>query len=241
MMTVNSKRGGGTTLNAQINKNNSQIPDDFRSDFGGGESNLSVNNMSVLIPSGMRKFGGTDQQRPGNQTVKANPNQTLNKTTSRLNNNSRFEDQKAPPTGHKLRTNNLMAGSEKGDLNSQRSEKNIHRFNPAVVGEANERDRRLSQIANSVSGFYRGGENNSEHSVMRSTHESNFAQNLGQIKLEAQLPEGEERKKAPRRNQQTVGDNELDRIYGTARGLADFTMLSDWEKDSNKSKTSAKS
>lgn len=27
-------------------------------------------------------------------------------------------------------------------------------------------------------------------------------------------------------------DPELDRIYGTARGLADITMLSDWEKDS---------
>ena len=27
-------------------------------------------------------------------------------------------------------------------------------------------------------------------------------------------------------------DPELERIYGTARGLADITMLSDWEKDS---------
>jgi len=36
----------------------------------------------------------------------------------------------------------------------------------------NDRDRRLSQIANSVSGFYKEG---SEHSLMRSTHESNFA------------------------------------------------------------------
>ena len=27
-------------------------------------------------------------------------------------------------------------------------------------------------------------------------------------------------------------DPELDRIYGTARGLADITMMSDWEKES---------
>ena len=27
-------------------------------------------------------------------------------------------------------------------------------------------------------------------------------------------------------------DPELERIYGTAKGMADMTMLSDWEKDS---------
>ncbi len=89
-----------------------------------------------------------------------------------------------PPTGHKLRTNNLMAGSEKGDLNSQASDKNMNAFmnNPANLID-NSRERRLSQIANSVSGFYK--ENNSEHSVMRSTHESNFAMNLGRLRGEA--------------------------------------------------------
>lgn len=38
-------------------------------------------------------------------------------------------------------------------------------------------DRRLSNIANSVSGFYREP-TISEHSRLRSTHESNFAQNI---------------------------------------------------------------
>ena len=46
-------------------------------------------------------------------------------------------------------------------------------------GAPAERERRLSQIANSVSGFYRGAENASEHSLMQSTHESNFAHNVG--------------------------------------------------------------
>jgi hypothetical protein len=32
--------------------------------------------------------------------------------------------------------------------------------------------------------------------------------------------------------QGVTNDPELDRIYGTARGLADLTQLSDWEKDS---------
>ena len=105
-----------------MNKNNSQLPDDFRSDFGGAESNLSANNMSVMMPSNLKKFGVADM-RQGNQTAKAG--QTLNKTTSRLNNN-RFEEQKGLPSGHVLRTNNLVAGSEKGDLNSQRSERNIN-------------------------------------------------------------------------------------------------------------------
>ena len=36
------------------------------------------------------------------------------------------------------------------------------------------KERRLSNVANSVAGFYREP-NMSEHSIMRSTHESNFA------------------------------------------------------------------
>jgi hypothetical protein len=36
-------------------------------------------------------------------------------------------------------------------------------------------------------------------------------------------------------------DPELERIYGTARGLADMTVLSDWEKDSDKSGGSRRS
>ena len=36
-------------------------------------------------------------------------------------------------------------------------------------------------------------------------------------------------------------DPEMERIYGTARGLADITMLSDWEKDSQKSGKSVRS
>lgn len=39
----------------------------------------------------------------------------------------------------------------------------------------------------------------------------------------------------------TANDPELDRIYGTARGLADLTQLSDWEKDSQRSGKSARS
>ncbi len=54
MTTMNSKRGGPG--GPQMNKNNSQLPDDFRSDFGGAESNLSVNNMSVMMPSNIKKF-----------------------------------------------------------------------------------------------------------------------------------------------------------------------------------------
>jgi hypothetical protein len=45
--------------------------------------------------------------------------------------------------------------------------------------------------------------------------------------------------RTPRKAPDTAGalhvsnyDPELERIYGTARGLADITMLSDWEKDS---------
>ena len=64
MMTVNSKRGANTGAH-QMNKNNSQLPDDFRSDFGGAESNLSVNNMSVMMPSNLKKFGANDL-RQGN-------------------------------------------------------------------------------------------------------------------------------------------------------------------------------
>lgn len=93
----------------------------------------------------------------------------MNKTTSRLNNAQiNKAQQRAPPTGHKLRTNNLINGSEKGELNSQKSDKNVNN-----LANPNDRERRLSHIANSVSGFYR--ENGSDHSVMRSTHESNFA------------------------------------------------------------------
>lgn len=36
-------------------------------------------------------------------------------------------------------------------------------------------------------------------------------------------------------------DPELERIYGTARGLADMTQLSDWEKDSQRSGKSTRS
>ena len=63
MTTVNSKRGGPG--GPQMNKNNSQLPDDFRSDFGGAESNLSANNMSVMMPSNLKKFGVADM-RQGN-------------------------------------------------------------------------------------------------------------------------------------------------------------------------------
>lgn len=43
----------------------------------------------------------------------------------------------------------------------------------------------------------------------------------------------EETKLSPRKNNNTNNvDQEMDRIYGTARGLADLTLLSDWEKDS---------
>lgn len=85
---------------------------------------------------------------------------------------------------------------------------------------------------------------------MRSTHESNFAQNLGKMngqRRKAGLNNNTEEFKnlrTPRKAPDTAGgmskglglsglnDPELERIYGTARGLADITMLSDWEKDS---------
>jgi hypothetical protein len=38
-----------------------------------------------------------------------------------------------------------------------------------------DRERRLSNIANSVTGFYRENSNNSAGSKVRSTHESNIA------------------------------------------------------------------
>ena len=66
---------------------------------------------------------------------------------------------------------------------------------------------------------------------MRSTHESNFAQNLGKINKRGGTNPLEESKGPSMRPPNTAGfalggqtnDPELDRIYGTARGLADLT------------------
>ena len=82
----------------------------------------------------------------------------MNKTSTRLDSNN------AIPVNHQLKKNNLM--SEKGDLQSDTSDKQ-------ESNKQHDRERRLSQIANSVSGFYK--DNGSDHSLMRSTHESNFA------------------------------------------------------------------
>lgn len=88
-----------------------------------------------------------------------------------------------------------------------------------------------------MSGFYINKEG-SEQSLMRSTHESNFAQNLGRINNNNNRRGNgisnnplEESKGMNMRPPNTAGfalggmtnDPELDRIYGTARGLADLT------------------
>lgn len=91
-----------------------------------------------------------------------------------------------------------------------------------------------------MSGFYRGAENASDQSLMRSTHESNFAHNVGgRPRRNQPNSNAEESKRMSRKPPVTAGDPhsmnldpELERIYGTARGLADLTNLSDLEKDS---------
>eukprot|EP00347_Sterkiella_histriomuscorum_P011390 403372642 len=194
MTTVQSKRGPIGFNQRQ----NSAMGDDLQSDFGGAES-INLNN-NIRPGLGMQP-----QLRMGTSTTRANLN-NMNKTTSRLNNT----EQKfiAPQS---LKKNNLM--SDKGDNNSQLSDK-LQNNNYV------ERDRRLSQIANSVSGFYINKEG-SEQSLMRSTHESNFAQNLGKINKRGGTHPFEESKGPSMRPPNTAGfalggqtnDPELDRIY----------------------------
>lgn len=150
----------------------------------------------------------------------------LNLTTSRLN--GQPVDQKQL---RQRQMNNLMNNSDQLEEEKQ-------------MNSPNDRDRRLSNIANSVNGFYREP-NMSEHSVMRSTHESNFAQNMLPLskkgKRERQGNNGAKMNSMVPVDREKYNDPELERIYGTARGLADMTVLSDWEKDSEKSGRSQQS
>ncbi len=82
-----------------------------------------------------------------------------------------------------------------------------------------ERERRLSGIANSITGFYRESsqlDRKSERTI------DSHAKNIGKIRNPQKPP-------LPQRER----DPELERIYGSAaKGMADLSMLSDWEKDS---------
>lgn len=94
-----------------MNKNNSMIPDDFKSEFGGAESMLdNNNNQSMMLPPGMKKLGGGTQMRHGTSTTRAGQNILMNKTTSRLGSYNNNGD----PAGLRLKKNNLM--SDKGDM-----------------------------------------------------------------------------------------------------------------------------
>ena len=52
------------------------------------------------------------------------------------------------------------------------------RNNRRNMQQTSDKERRLSNVANSVSGFYRDG-TVSEHSNLSRTHESNFAYHIG--------------------------------------------------------------
>jgi len=75
----------------------------------------------------------------------------------------------------------------------------------------------------------------SEHSKMRSTHESNFAANVPVNNLSKKVTRQEEELKEgapPIQDNRTEEQQDMERIYGAARGFGDMSMLSDWEKDS---------
>ncbi|CDW77580.1 UNKNOWN [Stylonychia lemnae] len=157
-MPQNMNRDASNTKMAGVPSKRSPLNDgDMQSEFGGNQSVRDGLSIKAFKPSVKRVGGGFAPPQKDAKTVRERDD-IQNKSTM-----NRF-------TG--AQKNNLMSGTIENNNNDTASNNSNRRYMPT------ERDRKLSHIANSVSGFYKeGNHNQSEHS---GTIESSQAKNLVQ-------------------------------------------------------------